>query len=173
MVLVGLLGCWLYRKFSMAPAAGITVDVGGTGTGARTLYFAYVGCLGDLPFQAKIWKQQRNFQCTDCCPFCLATRDDLWDVSDQPSCEMCLRHGWRIQFLARSLAWRLLQWPDMTSFTLDSWGWQGIFMHPPLCCYAETLASGLVVVEITWPPGRQAHMMIFAISVEASGRPPM
>ena len=69
----------------MTPAAGITVDVSVTGTGARTLYFAYVGCLGDLPFQAKIWKQERNFQCTACCPFCLATRDDLWDVSDQPS----------------------------------------------------------------------------------------
>ncbi|CAE7851871.1 unnamed protein product [Symbiodinium microadriaticum] len=64
---------------------GITVDVNGTGTGVRTLYFAYVGCLGDLPFQAKIWKQERNFQCAACCPFCLATRDDLWDVSDQPS----------------------------------------------------------------------------------------
>ena len=51
----------------------------------RTLYFAFVGAVGDLPFQAKIWKQSRNFQCLSCCPFCLANKDDIADVSDDPS----------------------------------------------------------------------------------------
>ena len=61
--------------------------------------------------------------------------------------KMRLCHGWRIQLLLRSLGWRILQWPGMTFFTLDTWGWHAIFMHPPLFCYAGTLASGLVVVE--------------------------
>ena len=61
------------------PCTGIVVDSN------RTLYFAYVGAVGDLPFQAKLFKQVRNFQCKQCCPFCLATKDDIWDVSDSPS----------------------------------------------------------------------------------------
>ena len=79
------MGLSAFGSLAWPHLAGITVDVGGTGADVRTLYFAYVGCLGDLPFQAKIWKQERNWQCSDCCPFCLATRDDIWDVSDQPS----------------------------------------------------------------------------------------
>ncbi|CAE7791649.1 unnamed protein product [Symbiodinium sp. CCMP2592] len=58
---------------------GVTVDKG------RTLYFAFVGTVGDLPFQAKVWKQSRNFQSKLCCPFCMATNEDLGDVGDDPA----------------------------------------------------------------------------------------
>ena len=51
----------------------------------RTLYFAFVGTVGDLPFQAKAWKQSRNFQSKLCCPFCMATNEDLGDVGDDPA----------------------------------------------------------------------------------------
>ena len=51
----------------------------------RTLYFAFVGTVGDLPFQAKAWKQSRNYLTKLCCPFCLATNEELGDVGDDPA----------------------------------------------------------------------------------------
>ena len=52
--------------------------------GTRKLYFVYVGSVGDLPFQAKLFKQERNFQTSSCCPYCLATKQNMSDVSDDP-----------------------------------------------------------------------------------------
>ena len=57
---------------------GISLDSG------RTLYFAFVGVVGDLPFQAKVWKQERNWQSQNMCPFCFATQDELGELVGVP-----------------------------------------------------------------------------------------
>ena len=33
--------------------------------------------MGDLPWQAKTWRQTRHFECKACCPYCTITREDI------------------------------------------------------------------------------------------------
>ena len=59
--------------------AGVSLSDG------RTLHLVFVGTVGDLPFQAKIWKHARHFNRKDCCPWCNVTRDNIGDVGDVPT----------------------------------------------------------------------------------------
>ena len=50
------------------------------------LHFAFIGTVGDLPWQAKVWRQVRHFERNDFCPHCLLVKDAIGDLGtlEQP-----------------------------------------------------------------------------------------
>ena len=66
------------------------------GDASGRLFFAFIGTAGDLPWQAKVWRQTRHFECDLCCPYCKITKDDIADlnnVSDEGQGHQPWDHG--------------------------------------------------------------------------------